>query len=203
MGFIPTISGASDFSLDNHLVGRTWNEGGGVYSSPVATTWSNINTYGNMWDVRTGANVSFFQSIPVYTSADTDDVSLAYGSFRVRKGQVRTTSATPAPIAQYVMLNESQAAYEVTITGVSETAATNSGRWKFSVVYKRTAAGVATIVGSLDTSSVPQKTAGASAWAPTINTDGASTVRAMAVGVAATNIRWTVEMRIQETISTP
>jgi hypothetical protein len=129
---------------------------------------------------------------------DGDDTGLSLGPIRVRTGQVQTTDATVTTVVSYAMTDETVAAFDVVVTAARRTNVTKAGRWKRSVVYRRTSAGSATIVGAIE-NGTDQETD--SAWDVTIDTSTA-TVRVRVTGASSTNINWTAEMRIQETLAT-
>lgn len=107
--------------------------------------------------------------------------------------EVQTTDATVTTVASYAMSDETLCAFDVVVIATKRTTVTEGGRWKRSVVYRRTGAGVATIVGTLETGTDQETSAGLDV---TIDTDGASTVRVRVTGLAATNINWTCRMSV-------
>jgi hypothetical protein len=135
----------------------------------------------------------------VYTGTDANDTSLSLCPIKIRKAQVQTTDATVTTLLSYTMTDETLCAFDVVVTVARRTNVTKGGRYKRSVVYRRTSAGVATIVGTLETGTDQETTAGLDV---TIDTDGANAVRVRVTGEAATNYNWACEMRIEETLAT-
>jgi hypothetical protein len=112
--------------------------------------------------------------------------------------EVATTDATVTTLTSFTMVDETIAAFDVVVTAARRTNVTKGGRWKRSVVYRRTSAGAATIVGTLETGTDQETDA---AWDVTIDTS-TNDVRVRVTGAAATDINWTCEMRVQETLAT-
>jgi hypothetical protein len=98
------------------------------------------------------------------------------------------------------MLDETMCAFDVIVCAALQTNVTDGGRWKRSVVYRRTGGGVPTIVGTLESGTDQEVTAGLDV---TIDQNGVDTVRVRVTGIAATNFNWTAELRVQETVATP
>lgn len=196
-----TVASTAEFLIEGLAVARPWNEAGGVFGSPVACTWANLLTYGNLGNPKGGARIVSLVAI-TDPPANGDDLSLSLGPIHVRKGQVQTADAasTPIPGASWTLPPNTTAAIDCVVTATLRTTGADCGRWKFSGFYNLVA-GVATLVGALETGT-PQKTAGAAGWAPTLAPGGLAAVEVLAVGGAATDIDWVVEMRIQEGLST-
>ncbi len=115
-------------------------------------------------------------------------------------GEVQTTNDTVTTVVSFTMLDQTLCAFDVIVTAALQTAVTKGGRWKRSVVYRR-AGGVATIVGAIETGTDQETDAGLDV---TIDTDGANVVRVRVTGLpATTNLNWTAELRVQETVATP
>lgn len=110
-------------------------------------------------------------------------------------GDVTTTDATVTTLASHSMTDETLCAYDVIVTACKGTAATKGGRWKRSVVYRRTSAGVSTIVGTLESGTDQETDASLDV---TIDTDGAHLVRVRVTGIAATTFHWNAELRVQQ-----
>lgn len=108
--------------------------------------------------------------------------------------EVQTTDATVTTCGSYTMSDETLCAFDVIVTAARRTNVTKGGRWKRSVVYRRTSAGAPTIVGTLETGT-DQETD--SAWDVTIDVSS-NDVRVRVTGAAATNVNWITEMRVQE-----
>ena len=118
-----------------------------------------------------------------------------YHRIRPIIGKVRTTDATVTTVASFTMSDETMVAFDAIVVAGRRVNVTEGGRWKRSVVYRRTGAGVATIVGTLETGTDQETSAGLDV---TIDTDGANTVRVRVTGLAATDINWGCELRYQE-----
>ncbi len=115
-------------------------------------------------------------------------------------GEVQTADDTVTTVVSFLMLDETLCAFDVVVTAALQTNVTDGGRWKRSVVYRRTSAGVPTIVGTLESGTDQEVSAGLDV---TIDDDGVDTVRVRVTGIAATDFNWTAELRVQETDSTP
>jgi hypothetical protein len=113
--------------------------------------------------------------------------------------RITTTDATVTTVASWFLVDETAVAIDVLVLGSKRTSVTEVGRYKRSVVYRRTAAGVATIVGTLESGTDQETSAGLDV---TIDTDGAATVRVRVTGLAATNMTWSCAMRVQENAAT-
>lgn len=113
--------------------------------------------------------------------------------------ELATADATVSTLASFAMLDETLCAFDVIVTAARKTNVTKGGRWKRSVVYRRTGAGVATIVGTLESGTDQETDVGLDV---TIDTDGANAVRVRVTGIAATDFNWTCELRVQETLAT-
>ena len=123
--------------------------------------------------------------------------------FSVRRAlfEVQTADATVTTLASYALADETLAVFDVVVTCVRQVGATKGGSYVRRVVYRRTGAGVATIVGALETPSPDEETdAGLDV---TIDTDGAAAVRVRVTGLAATAINWGCELRVQAQAVTP
>ncbi len=155
-----------------------------------------------------GTNVTITQADNP-TSGRTDvTVALAltgtvtYQGTRLRilsiPAEVQTTDATVTTLASFTQLDETLVAYDVVVTAARGTNVTKGGRYKRSVVYRRTSAGAPTIVGALESGTDEETDA---AMDCTIDVSG-NAVRVRVTGIAATNFNWTCELRVQETIAT-
>lgn len=117
---------------------------------------------------------------------------------RSQAAEVSTTDATVTTLTSFAMADESLVAFDVVVTAARQTNVTKGGRWKRSVVYRRTSAGAPTIVGTLESGTDQETDAG---WDVTIDVSS-NDVRVRVTGAAATNINWTCELRAQETLAT-
>jgi len=108
---------------------------------------------------------------------------------------VSTADNTPTTIVSFQMLDETMAAYDVFVTACSLTTATIAGRWKRSAVYNMTA-GVSAIIGTLETGTDQETDAGLDV---TIVDNATGLMEVQVTGIAATDINWSVELRVQET----
>ncbi len=113
-------------------------------------------------------------------------------------GEVQTTDATVTTVASFAMNDETLCAFDVVVTAARGTNVTKGGRWKRSVVYRRTSAGAPTIVGTLESGTDEETDAGLDV---TIDVSS-NTVRVRVTGIIATNFNWTCELRVQETLAT-
>lgn len=138
-------------------------------------------------------------NVPTFTG------TVIYQGTRLRiltiPGEVQTTDDTVTTVVSFAMLDETLCAFDVVVTAALQTNVTDGGRWKRSVVYRRTGAGVPLIVGTLETGTDQEVSAGLDV---TIDDNGVDTVRVRVTGLpATTNINWTAELRVQETVATP
>lgn len=108
---------------------------------------------------------------------------------------IDTSDATPTTIVSFQMLAETIAAYDVIVTASKLTTATVGGRWKRSVVYQMTG-GASIIVGTLETGTDQETDAGLDV---TIVDNGSGLMEVQVTGIAATDINWSVDLRVQET----
>jgi len=116
-------------------------------------------------------------------------------------GEVQTTDNTVTTVVSFTMLDETLCAFDVVVTAALQTTVTDGGRWKRSVVYRRTGAGVPLIVGAIELGTDQEVSAGLDV---TIDDDGVDTIRVRVTGLPATsNMNWTAELRVQETVATP
>ncbi len=115
-------------------------------------------------------------------------------------GEVQTTDDTVTTVVSFAMVDETVCAFDVVVTACLQGAATDGGRWKRSVVYRRTSAGVPLIVGTLETGTDQEVSAGLDV---TVDDDGVDTVRVRVTGLpSVSNMNWTAELRVQETLAT-
>ncbi len=114
-------------------------------------------------------------------------------------GELQTTDATASNILTFTMVDETVCSFDVVVTACLQGAATDGGRWKRSVVYRRTGAGVPAIIGTLETGTDQEVSAGLDV---TIDSDGVDTIRVRVTGILATNFNWSCELRVQETRAT-
>lgn len=112
--------------------------------------------------------------------------------------EVSTTDATVTTIASFTMLDETLCAFDVLVTAAMKTDLDKGGRWKRSVVYRRTDAGGPAIVGALESGTDEETDA---AMDVTIDVSG-NAVRVRVTGIAATNFQWACVLRVQETKGT-
>lgn len=108
---------------------------------------------------------------------------------------IGTTDATVTTLTSFTMSDQSLCAFDVVVTAVKQTAADKGGRWKRSVVYRRNGAGP-TIVGALESGTDQETDAGFDVTFDVSSND----VRVRVTGLAATNIRWGCELRVQEQV---
>ncbi len=109
-------------------------------------------------------------------------------------GDVTTSGNSATTVASYAMTNETLCAFDVIVTAARATNVTKGGRWKRSVVYRRTSSGAPTIVGTLESGTDQETDAG---FDVTIDVSS-NTVRVRVTGIAANDIHWNAELRVQE-----
>lgn len=102
------------------------------------------------------------------------------------RGTVQTTDATVTTLVSYTMADNTTAIFEARVTADQNAGATSSGFIRQSV-YKRTGAGIATIVGAAVLTLTAEDNAATDCI---IDTDGANTVRVRITGIAATTMDW-------------
>jgi hypothetical protein len=127
---------------------------------------------------------------PQYTSAR--------GSVRSVVGEVQTSSTSQTTVASYAMTDETLCAFDVIVTCARRTNVTKGGRWKRSVVYRRTSAAAPAIVGTLETGTDQETTAGDDV---TVDVSGSSIV-VLVTAADADARNWLCELRVQETLAT-
>ncbi len=117
-------------------------------------------------------------------------------------GEVQTIDDTVTTIASFTMTDETLCLFNIKTVAALQSAVTDGGSWERKVVYRRTAAGIPIIVGTLETVGTDQEiSAGLDI---TVDDDGVDTVRVRVTGLpATTNINWSCELRVQEILSTP
>jgi hypothetical protein len=130
-------------------------------------------------------------------SPNADDLSLLLSPERTRRAVLQTADATQQTLLAYTMTDETLAAFDLVVTAARRTNVTKAGRFKRSVVYRRTGGGAPTIVGAIETGT-DQTT---DAWLVTVDVSG-NDVRVRVTGAAATGINWSCSLRIQETLAT-
>ncbi len=109
-------------------------------------------------------------------------------------GDVTTTDATVTTLVSHAMTDETLCAYDVIVTAARASAVTKGGRWKRSVVYRRTSAGAPTIVGTLEAGTDQETDAG---FDVTVDVSS-NTVRVRVTGIAANTMHWNAELRVQQ-----
>lgn len=113
-------------------------------------------------------------------------------------GSVQTSTTTTTTVASFDMTDETLCAFDVIVTCARRTNVTKGGRYKRSVVYRRTGGGGPTIVGSLESGTDQETTAG-----DDVTIDVSSNTVRVRVTAADTDTRnWLAELRVQETYST-
>ena len=109
-----------------------------------------------------------------------------------------TSSTSPTTLASYEMADETLVAFDVIVTCARKTNVTKGGRYKRSVVYRRTGGGAPTIVGALESGTDQETTAGDDV---TIDVSG-NDVRVRVTAADSDPRNWFAEFRVQETDST-
>jgi hypothetical protein len=133
---------------------------------------------------------------PVFTGSPR--YAATRGNIRSVVGEVQTSSTSQVTAASYTMADESLCAFDVIVTCARRTSVTKGGRYKRSVVYRRTGGGAPTIVGSIELGVDQETTAGDNA---TIDVSG-NAVRVRVTAADADDRNWLAEMRVQETFAT-
>lgn len=142
-------------------------------------------------------NVTFDRlTSPVFTG--TPKYAAARGNIPSVVGEAQTSSTSPVTVASYTMADESLCAFDVIVTCARRTSVTKGGRYKRSVVYRRTGGGAPTIVGSLESGTDSETTAGDDV---TIDVSG-NAVRVRVTAADSDGRNWLAEMRVQETLAT-
>jgi hypothetical protein len=113
--------------------------------------------------------------------------------------EVQTTDATQTTCGTFTMADETLCAFDVIVTAAKRTTVDKGGRWKRSVVYRRTGGGTPTIVGSLESGTDQETDAG---WDVTIDVSSNDVRVRVTGGIATTNVNWSAEIRVQEQLST-
>jgi hypothetical protein len=127
----------------------------------------------------------------------TPEYATALGSIFPVVGTAQTSSTTPEIIASYAMADETMCAFDAIVTSARRTNVTKAGRWKLSVVYRRTGGGAPTIVGSLE---APP---GQETEANTVTIDVSSnTVRVLGTAADSDPRNWMCELRVQKMLAT-
>lgn len=90
----------------------------------------------------------------------TPFASTTHGSVLPVLTEVSTSSTSPTTCGSYGMGDESLVAFDVIVVCVRATNATKGGRYKRSVVYRRTGGGAPTIVGTLESGTDQETTSG-------------------------------------------
>lgn len=114
-------------------------------------------------------------------------------------GEASTSGVATVTVASFSQLDETTAALDVVVTCTRKVNATKAGRFKRSVMYRRTGAGVSAIVGALESGTDEETDAGLDV---TIDTDGAHLLRVRATGIATDDFNWGCELRVQELLAT-
>lgn len=220
-GFVSVTSGVLDAaSIKVNLASSTYVTGilaaanGGTGLSALGTgvatflgTPSSANLATAIADA-TGNGVFVLATSPVIASPSISTPSISgtivHQGTRLRVLQqideVQTVDDTITTLSSFIMVDETLCAFDVIVTAVLQGAATDGGRWKRSVAYSRTAAGIPLIVGTLETVGLDQKISGG--LDVNIDDNGVDTIRVRVTGIAATNFNWGCELRVQESLTT-
>lgn len=161
-----------------------------------------INNVGLGMTASVGSLIRFSSPAPTFELFNNYDATntATYSGNQIQRiitrvAKVATTDATQTTLFTFTMIDETTCAFDVVVTASLRTSVTKAARYKRSVVYRRTGAGNATIVGTLESGTDQETDA---AWDVTIDSS-TTQVRVRVTGAAATNINWSCEMRIQET----
>lgn len=206
------VSGNTGASVVDKVKGTTITTAGGALAvgAVLRTTAVGTADWGQVDLADTDAVTGVLATGNVATTLSSKTLAsptitgtVTYQGTRLRilsiPGELQTTDDTVTTVVSFTMVDETLCAFDVIVTAALQTAVTDGGRWKRSVVYRRTAAGVPTIVGTLESGTDQEVTAGLDV---TIDQDGTDTVRVRVTGIAATNFNWTAELRVQETLAT-
>lgn len=120
------------------------------------------------------------------------------GSIKSVVGEVQTSSTTAATIASYAMADETLCAFDVIVTCARRTNVTKGGRYKRSFVYRRTGGSAPVILGSLESGTDQETTAGDNVTIDVSSND----VRVRGVAADTDGRNWFCEIRVQETLAT-
>lgn len=181
-----------------HLLGPVVLQANGDDQTPAA----NVNFAGMTGSYDAETDTTTFTPSGQTLASPTVTGTVTFQGTRLRilsiPGEVSTADDTVTTLASFAMLDETLCAFDVVVTAASKTTVTIGGRWKRSIVYRRTGGGVATIVGAIETGTDQETDAELDV---NIDTDGAEVVRVRVTGIAATDLNWTCELRVQETLS--
>jgi len=112
-------------------------------------------------------------------------------------GEVETTSPAQKTVASFTVKDETLCAFDIIVTCARRTNVTKGGRWKRSVVYRRTGGTSPVIVGT-EESGTDQTTSGGSVL---VYVSGFNVVVSVEADDADPR-NWLCEMRVQETLAT-
>jgi len=113
-------------------------------------------------------------------------------------GEVQTTTATTAVIAQFTMVDETCCTFDFTASMAKVTTVTKAGRWDGKVTYRRTGGGAPAIVGAAEYGTAQETTAGDDV---AFSVSG-NIVRVLATAADGDDRNWTCELRAHETLAT-
>lgn len=128
----------------------------------------------------------------------TPQYTATRGSIKSVVAEVQTSSTSQTTCGSYTMTDETLCAFDIIVTCARRTNVTKGGRYKRSVVYRRTSAGAPTIVGVLE-AGVDQETTAADDVTIDVSSND---VRVRVTAADADPRNWFVEIRVQETLAT-
>ncbi len=121
------------------------------------------------------------------------------GTIRSIVGEVVTNSTGATTVASFTMSDETNCSFDAIISYSRRTSVTKSATYKRAVTYRRTGTGNCTIVGTIETGTDQETTAGDDV---TIDTDGTTTVRVRVTAADSDSRNWFCELRVQEVRNT-
>lgn len=204
--FLGTPSGANLASaLTTALPASKGGTGLTSLGSGVATmlgTFSSANIAAACSDETGTAGNLVFSTNPSLTSPTISSPVISgtpqYNGTRVTKktviAEVQTSSTTQTTCGSYTMTNETLVAFEILVTCARRTNVTKGGRYKRSVVYRRTSSGSPTIVGSLESGTDQESTAGDDVTIDVSSND----VRVRVTAADTDGRNWTTEIYVTE-----
>jgi hypothetical protein len=183
----------------NHMLGPVVIQVNGADSEPRAT----INFTGNVTLTDDGETLtialnSTLASPTIETPTITGTVTHQGTKYRELTivGEVQTTTATTAVIAQHTILDGTSTTFDF-IAGMKAVGTTaKAGRWDGKVTYQRNSAGAPSIVGAAEYGPPQETTAGDGV---TFDLSG-NVLRVLATAADADDRNWTCALRVHETL---
>ncbi|MBN9160864.1 MAG: hypothetical protein J0I07_07870 [Myxococcales bacterium] len=182
---LPPIPPAPNGGFGQLLV----SNGAGGYSTAITPPGSLVGTQ----VTQTLSNKTL--ASPVITG--TPQYAATRGRIYSVVGEVETTSPAQKTVASFTVKDETLCAFDIIVTCARRTNVTKGGRWKRSVVYRRTGGTSPVIVGT-EESGTDQTTSGGSVL---VYVSGFNVVVSVEADDADPR-NWLCEMRVQETLAT-